>query len=39
MNTFQRYEQEKRAWVYTHPDASPEQLERAFKAIAKRLGI
>jgi hypothetical protein len=39
MSTYQRYEQEKRAWAHTHPNASPEQLECAFKAIAKRLGI
>jgi hypothetical protein len=39
MNEFQRYEQAKRAWVHQHPNATPEQLEQAFKAIAERLGV
>jgi hypothetical protein len=39
MNEFQRYEQAKRAWACQHPNATPEQLEQAFKAIAARLGV
>jgi hypothetical protein len=34
-----RYEAEKSAWLRAHPDATPEQVEQAFKRIAKALGI
>jgi hypothetical protein len=39
VSVYQRYESEKQAWVNAHPDATPEQIEAAFKAIASRLGI
>ena len=38
-NPLYLYEGAKRAWLIAHPDASPEQIERAFKAIAERLGV
>ena len=34
-----RYEQLKREWVLSHPDATPSQYEAAMQALAKRLGI
>jgi hypothetical protein len=39
MATYQLYEYEKQAWIRRHPDATPAQIERAFKAIARRLGL
>jgi hypothetical protein len=39
VSIYQRYEIEKRAWVNAHPDATPQQIEAAFKAIASRLGL
>jgi hypothetical protein len=39
MSAYHRYEIEKRAWVNAHPDASPEQIEQAFRAIARKLGV
>jgi hypothetical protein len=39
MDKQQRYESEKSAWLHLHPDATPEQIEAALKAIAKRLGL
>jgi len=33
------YEQEKRAWLALHPEATPEQFEAACRAIAERLGV
>lgn len=39
MDKYQRYESEKSTWLYLHPDATPDQVEVALKAIAKRLGL
>jgi hypothetical protein len=39
MSAYHRYEIEKRAWVNAHPDATPEQIEQAFRAIARKLGV
>jgi hypothetical protein len=39
MDKYQRYESEKAAWLHLHPDAAPDQIEAALKAIAKRLGV
>jgi hypothetical protein len=39
VSTFQRYESEKRAWLNAHPDATPDQIEAAFRAIARKLGV
>jgi hypothetical protein len=39
VSTFQRYEIEKSAWINAHPDATPEQIEAAFRSIASRLGV
>jgi hypothetical protein len=39
VSIYQRYEIEKRAWINAHRDATPEQIEAAFRAIASRLGI
>jgi hypothetical protein len=39
MNKYQRYEMEKSTWLYLHPEATPEQTEKALKAIAKRIGL
>lgn len=39
MNKFQQYEAEKSKWLADHKDASPADIEVAFAAIAKRLGI
>jgi hypothetical protein len=39
VSIYQRYEIEKQAWVNAHPDATPQQIEAAFKAIASRLGL
>jgi hypothetical protein len=36
---YHRYEIEKRTWVNANPDASPEQIEKACKVIAERLGV
>ena len=33
------YEAAKQAWVRAHPGATPEQYERAMRAICRRLGI
>ena len=33
------YAAEKAAWLRAHPDATPEQIEAAIKAIAERLGL
>lgn len=37
--SYSRYESEKSAWLRANPDATPEQIERAFKRIAKALGV
>lgn len=39
MPTHSRYEAEKAAWLRAHPRATPDQIERAFRAIARRLGV
>lgn len=39
MTVYQRYESDKAAWLRAHPDATPDQIERAMRAIAERLGI
>jgi hypothetical protein len=39
MSKFSQHEAEKRAWLQLHPDASPEQIESAFRAIARKLGV
>jgi hypothetical protein len=39
MSKFERYEAEKRTWLHLHPDATLEAVERAFRAIAERLGV
>lgn len=33
------YEAEKRAWLAAHPEATADEVERAFRAIADRLGV
>jgi hypothetical protein len=33
----QRYELEKREWISNHPEATPEEYERAIREIAERL--
>jgi len=39
MDKYKRYESEKSAWLHLHPNATPEAVERAFRAIADRLGV
>jgi len=39
MNPHQLYSAEKAAWLRAHPGATPDQIERAFQAIAERLGL
>lgn len=39
MDKYQLYESEKAVWLHLHPDASPDQIEAALKAIAKRFGV
>ena len=39
MNPYQRYSAEKAAWLCANPNATPEQIERAYQLIAKRLGV
>lgn len=39
MSSYAAYDYEKQAWLRDHPDATPAQIERAFKAIARRLGL
>jgi len=39
MATYQQYEYEKQAWLRRHPDATASQIDRAFQAIARRLGL
>jgi hypothetical protein len=39
MDKQQRYEIEKATWLHLHPEATPDQIEAALKAIAKRLGL
>ena len=37
--SWQAYEAAKRAWIAANPNATPEQYDRAMRAIAKRLGV
>jgi hypothetical protein len=37
--SYSLYEYLKREWIESHPSATPEQYQRAIRAIAKRLGI
>lgn len=37
--SYQRYEAEKAAWLRAHPKATADQIERAFRAIARKLGL
>jgi hypothetical protein len=39
VSIYQRYESEKQAWVNAHPDATPDQIEQACRAIARKLGV
>ena len=38
-NEWQRYEQEKRAWLDRNPEATPKEREQAMLRIARRLGV
>lgn len=37
--SWSQYEAAKAAWLRNHPKATPQQIERAFKAIARKLGV
>lgn len=37
--TWSQYEAAKAAWLRSHPNATPKQIERAMKAIARKLGV
>lgn len=37
--SYKLYEYEKALWLRRHPDATPSQIMRAYKAIARRLGL
>lgn len=37
--SYQDYEYLKAAWIKAHPDASPEEYERAMRKLAKELGV
>ncbi len=39
MTRHQAYEQLKSEWLRKHPQATAEQIEQAFRAIAKRVGV
>lgn len=39
MASYQLYEFEKAAWLRKHPEATTAQIDRAFRAIARRLGL
>lgn len=39
MPSYSLYEAEKAIWLRRHPTATPAQIMRAFKAIARRLGL
>lgn len=39
MDKYQRYEAEKKTWLYLHPDATQEQINTALRGIAERLGL
>lgn len=34
-----RFKYEKQVWTNTHPNASPEEYQKAIQAIAKRCGV
>lgn len=38
-NKWHQYEQAKREWASANPRATPEEYDRACRAIAKRLGV
>lgn len=39
MNVYQLYSQKKAEWLRANPNATSEQIEAAFRAIAERIGI
>jgi hypothetical protein len=39
MASYQLYTYETQAWLRRNPDANSDQIEAAFKRIAKRLGL
>jgi|Laugresu1bdmlbdd_1035124.scaffolds.fasta_scaffold05307_2 hypothetical protein len=39
MSIYQAYKAAKEEWLKTNPSASPEQIEQAFKDIARKLGF
>jgi len=39
VTNFERYEQLKREWVASHPEATPEEYEQAMFALAEKEGI
>lgn len=39
MATYTMYTYETQAWLRRNPDATPEQIEDAFRRIARRLGL
>lgn len=39
LNPYIEYELRKSAWLREHPDTTPEEITRAFRAIADDLGI
>jgi hypothetical protein len=39
MNVYQLYSEKKAAWLRANQNATPEQIETAFRAIAERIGI
>jgi hypothetical protein len=39
MASYQLYTYETQSWLRRNPDASAEQIEQAFKRIARRLGL
>jgi hypothetical protein len=39
MSPYAVYARLKADWLASHPNATPEQIEAAFKAIAERLGL
>lgn len=39
MTRHQAYEHLKRSWLQRHPKATPEQIEKAMQAIARKVGL
>lgn len=39
MSIYKRYEAAKAQWLRNNPNATPEQIEAAFKRIARELGV